>query len=222
MHAFAIGEWPWRRILGAGAATILHIAVIALLLRALIQPKGVAPLMPRETILYLAPLPPPLPEHDRPPAEMKAPAVQLPDYLSIIVPRVRDDNARSLEGLSRELFDCRIENLSKLSAEERERCAKRGLNPDDSVDFADHTGRSHDAARWAREKQRKNAPALLPCASTQSVYATLSTATLLCLANGAINGFDPDSSPIYGDKPAEDSHLPNNGDPPPIYTDPDH
>ncbi len=96
------------------------------------------------------------------------------------------------------------------------------MKKDDSVDFADHTNRVRDAALWARQKARKNGPALLPCASTQSIYATLSTATLACLANGAINGMDLDARPMYGDKPEDEGHVPNNGDPPPPYTAPDH
>jgi len=111
-----------------------------------------------------------------------------------------------------------------LTPEQQAACASAssGMKRDDSVDFADHTNRVRDAALWARQKARKNGPLLLPCASTQSIYATLSTATLACLANGAINGMDLDARPMYGDKPQDEGHVPNNGDPPPMYTAPDH
>lgn len=213
-------EWPWRNAVGAAAVVLLHLAAIALLLRALIPPQNRI-LYPRETILYLAPLPPAEAERERPRSRRKAPAMKAPDYRSLIVPKRGGTDTHPLEGLGRELFDCRVENLPDLGPEARARCAHRGPRPDDSVDFADHTNRAKDAVRWAREKQRKNAPLLLPCASTQSVYATLSTATLACLANGALNGFHPGDGPIYGDRP-EESHVPNNGDAPPTYSDPDH
>src|SRR5262249_18285063 len=151
------------------------------------------------------------------------PTFKLQDYHGVTLPQTNDENSKAAPGLGFQLFDCRIENLSKLSEEQRAACAKSstGPRPDDSVDFADHTNRARDATRWSREKARKNQPAPLPCASSQSIFATLSTGTLLCLAHGAINGFDPDSAPIYGERP-EETHLPNGGDPPPMYTDPDH
>lgn len=71
----------------------------------------------------------------------------------------------------------------------------------------------------AREKERKNLPGLLPCASSQSIFATLSTSTILCLAHGAISGFDLDARPLYNERP-EDTRIPNGDDPP--YVDPDH
>jgi hypothetical protein len=151
-------------------------------------------------------------------------ALILPDSHAFTVPAMKDNDAKALQGLGRALFDCRPENLSTLTPEEQADCASAssGMKKDDSVDFADHSDRVRDAALWARQKARKNGPLLLPCASTQSIYATLSTATLACLADGAINGMDLDARPMYGDKPKDEGHVPNNGDPPPAYTAPDH
>jgi len=89
------------------------------------------------------------------------------------------------------------------------------------VDFADHTNHARDATRWAREKERKNLPGLLPCASSQSILATLSTSVILCLAHGAISGFDLDARPLYNERP-EETHIPNRGEVPPAYVDPNH
>jgi len=220
--ALAIPELPWPKVFGAAFVAVLHIAIAMLFLRAMLAPKRTT-LLARETILHLQPLPKPEPKIEKivPPSHKPAPEVSLPFHNVITLPQSPDANAKTLQGLGSELFDCRPENLSMLSAEQRAQCANRGPKPNDAVDFADHTNRAKDAARWAREKQRKNGPPLLPCASTQSIFATMSTATLACLANGALNGFDPDTAPMYGDRP-EESHLPNNGDPPPIYTDPGH
>ena len=222
MFVFAVPDVPWRKIAGAALVAILHVAIVILFLRAMLAPKrAVAPV--RETILYLQPLQQPKPKIKKivPPSRKPVPKIDIPFHNVITLPQSPGANAKALPGLGSELFDCRPESLSTLSAEQRAQCANRGLTPQDSVDFADHTNRARDAMRWAREKQRKNGPLLLPCASTQSIFATMSTATLACLAYGAISGFDPDNAPMYGDRP-EESHLPNNGDPPPIYTDPGH
>ncbi len=221
MAGIALPGLPWRKIFGAAAVIVLHIAIIAILLNTTIVQDIFKP-APHETILLLRPLPKPEIKHPEPAARRMMPTFPLQDYRGVTLPKT-NEGSKAPAGLGFQLFDCRIENISKLTEEQRALCAKSstGLKPNDSVDFADHTNRAKDAERWAREKQRKNGPLLLPCASTQSIYATLSTATLLCLAHGAIKGFDPDSSPIYGDRP-EEFHVPNNGDPPPTYTNPDH
>jgi hypothetical protein len=222
MPALVLPDLPLRRIASAGAVLVLHLIVLALWLNAstAVRPKNA----PLETILYLSPpkpeIKPTVPAMPQP----KAHALTLPDRSAIAVPAMKDNDAKALQGLGRALFDCRAENLSKLTPEQQAGCASAssGMKKDDSVDFADHTNRVRDAALWARQKARKNGPPLLPCASTQSIYATLSTATLACLANGAINGMDLDARPMYGDKPEDEGHIPNNGDPPPTYTAPDH
>jgi hypothetical protein len=222
MFAFTIPDMPWRKIAGAAIVAVLHIAIAIMFLRAMLAPKRM-PVPVRETILYLQPLPQPKPKIEKivPPSRKTVPEISIPFHNAITLPQSPDATAKALQGLGSELFDCQPENLSALSAEQRAQCENRAVKPNDSVDFADHTNRAKDAVRWAREKQRKSGPPLLPCASTQSIFATLSTATLLCLAHGGISGFDPDNAPMYGDRP-EESHLPNNGDPPPIYSDPDH
>jgi hypothetical protein len=219
----AVPELPWRKILGATAVIVLHIAIIAVLLRATIIHRIFRP-APSETILLLPPPPPkPKVKHIEPSARLIAPPLKLPDYRGLTIPLTKDENASAGADLGFQLFDCRIENLSKLTDEQRARCAKSSTapKPDDSVDFADHTNRARDPTRWAREKERKNQPGLLPCASSQSIFATLSTGTILCLAHGAISGFDLDARPLYNERP-EETHIPNGGEPPPPYVDPDH
>lgn len=222
MAALVLQDLPLRRIASAGAVLVLHLIVLGLWLNAstAVRPKNA----PLETILYLSPpkpqIKPAVPARPQP----KVRALPLPGRSAITVPAMKDNDAKALQGLGRALFDCRVENLSRLTPEQQAACASAssGMKKDDSVDFADHTNRVRDAALWARQKARKNGPALLPCASAQSIYATLSTATLACLANGAINGMNLDAQPMYGDKPEAEGHIPNNGDPPPPYTAPDH
>jgi hypothetical protein len=219
MFAWAPQDWPLRKIASAAAVLVVHLIVLGLWLNAW-DAVSSPTTAPRETILYLAP-PKPVLEPALPPAPLPRLRVPgLPDRSAIAVPSAKDGDAKALQGLGRALFDCRAENFSKLTPEQQAACA--GPKPDDSVDFADHSGHVRDAALWARQKARKNGPLLMPCASTQSVYATLSTATLACLADGAINGMDLDARPMYGDKPEDEGHVPNNGDPPPAYADPDH
>jgi hypothetical protein len=222
MGVLARPDIQWRKVIGAAAVIALHAAIVAALLRATII-QGIFKPAQQETILLLPPPPKPEAKRIEPPARRIVPTFRLQDYRGITLPQTNDENAKASPGLGFQLFDCRIENLSKLTEEQRALCAKSstGPKPDDSVDFADHTNRVHDATRWAREKARKNQPGLLPCASSQSIFATLSTGTILCLAHGAISGFDLDSGPIYGERP-EETHMPNRGDPPPAYTDPDH
>ncbi len=223
MGMIAVPELPWRKVFGVAAVIVLHIVIVAVLLRATIVQRIFRP-APRETILLLTPPPPkPVVKPVEPPARLLAPALKLPDYRGLTFPLTKDENAKPGFSLGFQLFDCRLENLSKLTDEQRALCAKSSTapKPDDSVDFADHTNRARDATRWAREKERKNLPGLLPCASSQSIFATLSTGTILCLAHGAISGFDLDAQPLYNERP-EDTHIPNGGDPPPAYTEPDH
>jgi len=229
MGVIALPELPWRKILGAGAVVVLHIAIVVVLLNATIVHRMFRP-APRETILYLQPLPKPkvkprVRPQLKPVVRRIVPVLKLQNGSGIPVPQTNGETPIAASRPGYQLYDCHVANLPKLTEEQRAACAKSAVGPvqsdDNSVDFADHSDRIPGAARWAREKQRKNGPALLPCASTQSVFATMSTATLACLANGAINGFDPDNAPMYGDRP-EESHVPNNGDPPPIYTDPGH
>lgn len=227
MGVTALPEMPWRKFAGAVAVVVLHVAIIAVLLNGTIIHR-IFKSEPQETILILRPLP--KPEVKRvappPPARHLVPRVQPQNPNANPLPLAKSDNTSAQSKPGYQLYDCRTANLPKLTEEQRKACAKAQVGPKedkgDSVDFADHSDQVPGAARWAREKARKNAPPLLPCASNQSVFATMSTATLACLANGAINGFDLDAQPGYGDKPEEQSHVPNNGDPPPPYTDPDH
>jgi hypothetical protein len=222
MGILALPEMPWRKVFGAAAVILLHVAIISVLLRATIIQRIFGP-APRETVLFLPPPPKPEVTPVELPAPRVAPVIRLPDYRGFALPQTDNERARAGSALGFQLFDCRIENLSNLTEDQRALCAQSstGLKPNDSVDFADHTNRARDAVRWAREKERKNQPGLLPCASSQSIFSTLSTDTILCLLHGATSGFDLDAQPIYGERP-EEYHVPNGGDPAPAYTDPDH
>jgi len=208
-----------HRLAGAGFVVVLHVMLIALLLRAgfvqhLFQPA-------RETILVLTP-PKPVPAvtPPAPPPPVPVPQVRLPNAQALPAPQASPGvDLKSLENFGRALLDCRPENIANLPPEQRGRCNALSLKPRGDVDFADHTDRSRDAALWARGRARKNGPALLPCMSNQGIGVGLGT--LLCLGKGAVDGFNPQEQPIYGDRPQE-VHVPNGGDPHPMYTDPDH
>jgi hypothetical protein len=233
MSLIVLPDLPWRKISGAVAVAVLHIAIVAVLLNATIVQRIFKP-APRETILLLPPLPKPQaasqvkPEIKRvaPPTRTIVPALNLQNSTSVTLPQTPPGaaTANSIPGFK--LYDCREKNLSKLSEDQRAACAKAQVGPKeekgDDLDYADHSDQIPGAERWAREKARKNAPPLLPCASNQSIAATASAATIACLANGVINGFDLDAQPSYGERPEDEGHVPNNGDPPPIYKDPDH
>jgi hypothetical protein len=111
------------------------------------------------------------------------------------------------------LFDCSPENDANLMQEQRAQCARAAPKHDDSVDYADHTDRSHDSVRWARGLARQQAPTLLPCMSSQGVGVGL--ATFGCLGKGLVSGFDLDDESGYGGGPPAEAQVPNGGDPPP-------
>lgn len=213
MHALRLPE-P-RGYTQKTAAAAIAVAVHALLLVAVLMHRTHFKPQERETILIL------------PIAMPRSPAVQTPRHIQsprpesgrrarnpAIVPPLPPslsgrDQWETFHGL---LFDCALGSRDLLSAEDRARCdtVTGGMKPGDSPDYADRTNRAHDAARWARALARKQAPALLPCASPQA--AGIGIGTLICLGKGAIGGFDLDIQPGYFDKP-ETVHLPNNGDP---------
>jgi hypothetical protein len=208
----AAGEFDLRKFAGAAVAIALNVAIVAALLQTTIG-RTPPEQPPNESIIWLS-LPPKPRPHVTPaaPRRPQRPAIELlriiPGTRAITLPPAAD-----LKGLHDFLFVCTAQNLADLPPEQRAQC-KGVLGPrpdDDTVDFADHTSRSRDAARWARERDRKNGPLLLPCASPNA--AGIGIGTLLCLGNGLVNGFDLDAQPGYADKPVE-IHVPNNGDPP--------
>lgn len=208
-----------HRLAGMGFVAMLHMALIALLLRAGLVQRIFEPA--HETILILTP-PKPV-RNDKPsapPPPIPVPEAHVPNAQALPQPQAAPGvDLKALENFGRALLDCRPENIANLPPEQRDKCNALSLKPRDDVDFADHSDRSRDAALWARGRARKNAPALLPCMSNRGIGVGLGT--LLCLGKGLGDGFKPEEQPIYGDRPDE-VHVPNNGDPHPAYTDPDH
>ncbi len=214
MVAFGIDAIPARRVLAATAVLLLHAVLLALLLHAAFSQR-----QPQATLgehLYWLTLQP-KPKPESPISESRR--TQVRAMTRIPAPRLRPlapgvpavPSAEALGGLHLNLFDCAPENLANLSPEQRAHCAVTLKKPDNnSVDFADHTNRSHDAARWARALTRKQNPLLLPCASPAGIDPI---GTLACLGNGIVNGFDLGALPGYGDAPQVPEHVPNNGDP---------
>jgi hypothetical protein len=211
MAALVSYRLPPRNAVIALLVVVAHVVVIAWMLHAALSPVPVAPSV-RETLLWLSLAPRAKVQPPQTPAikPEKRPAVaptRLPDYPAIASPPTPD--ASSLEGLHAFLFNCTPENLANLTPEQRAQCASPGSKPHDSVDYADHSGRAHQAARWAHDLARKQAPLLLPCANAQGISPL---ATLACLGKSLVTGFDL-NAPGYADKPDE-AHVPNGGDPP--------
>ena len=209
------------RLVGAAFVVLLHAALLALLLQAGFAPR-VAP-QARETVLLLAPPKPVVAgKPPAPPPQAPRPLVTVPKIQVLPMPRTPGVDPEAIEGFGRALLDCRPENLASLPPEQRDHCNALSLKPrdDDAVDFADRTDkRSRDAALWARGRDRKNAPLLLPCMNSQGLGISLDTP--LCLLKGAVKGFKPDEQAQYGDR-TDPVHIPNNGDPHPTYVEPDH
>jgi hypothetical protein len=210
-----------HRLAGAALVVLLHVALLALLLQAGFAPRAAQ--QARETILLLmAPKPVVADKPSAPPPQAPRPLVRVPRIQILPMPRTPGVDPKALEGFGQALLDCRPENLADLPPEQRDRCDALSLKPRDrdAVDFADHTNRrSRDAALWARGRDRKNAPLLLPCMGNQGLGVSLGTP--LCLLKGAVKGFKPDEQAQYGDR-QDPVHIPNNGDPHPTYVEPDH
>lgn len=213
MAATAAYPIPLRRVGVAAVVLLLHAVMLVLLVRATYVappasyiPERVYWLSLRERATPVVPAIAPSPGPDtttRPPtARLVLPAAPAPANGA--------PSADALRGLNLDLFGCAPEDLANLTSEQRARCAPSLRKHDgNSVDYADHTDRAHDARRWARGVVRKKSPLLLPCASPVGI-SPLGTA--FCLANGILNGFDVQGLPGYADVQAPD-HLPNNGDP---------
>ena len=215
MTALAAYPIPVRRAAIAALVLAIHAMLIALLLRATFSTEPLhTTAHERIYWLMLHPRPKPVPQIQAlpraTPSRARAPRKQRIPVLPN-VPAAPPTNGETLQGLHLDLFGCSPENLANLSPEERAHCATTLKRPNDnSVDFADHTNRSHDAALWARRLAKKQNPLLLPCMSPQMASPLY---TLYCAGTGIINGFDLDSMPGYGDKPTE-VHVPNGSDPP--------
>ncbi|MEI9995983.1 MAG: hypothetical protein WDM91_15415 [Rhizomicrobium sp.] len=205
----------WRRLSGAAAVALLHAALVwALLVYSHAGRDRPAAAVAEREIIFFFPPPPPHPARprDRDAASRSAAptpsaATTYPDFRGITIP-----DAGGSPALGRSLFGCSPEEKADLSPEMRARCGN-GFAFDNSVDIRDGTARSRAAALWERGRERKNAPLLLPCMSPNAPPG-LSIGTVICLAKGAIEGFDPNAQPSYADQPGQALHIPNNGNPP--------
>jgi hypothetical protein len=217
MNAARFNEDVLRRMGGAGVVALLHLIVIAFLLQATFRSAPLIAPAHDGTIWFVFPprtKPQPVRIVPAPVAPARIAHFAIPRNAITLLPAAPSAATGSLHAF---LFDCAPENLANLSPDERAQCAGApgGMKPpDDNEVYAEHATRSHNATHWARGVARKQQPMLLPCANPQSILATFSLATLLCLANAAKQGkFDLDELPGYGDTP-ENIHVPNNGDPP--------
>jgi len=212
-----------KGLTSAAVVALLHVLVIAGLIRATYISIPNHPAAREIEIWFVFPpkeetqtKPEPKKENDPARRQITPETTIIPDYSHINLPP--SWNEKSLNGLNQSLFGCEPDHIGLLSPEERAKCpsvaaASRDRDKD-AVDYHDHTDRSKDREHWARGRDRKNMPLLLPCASPYAIGVSIGT--LLCLAKGATEGFDPDNQPGYMDKPVV-IHVPNNGDPSIVY-----
>lgn len=208
-----------RELASAAGVALLHVIVIAFLIQATYVNMPTHPLSRAIEIWFIFPPKPqtePKPEHpkanEKSQKQTTTEPVTIPDYSHIDLAPLYE--GKSQKGLNLSLFGCEPDHIALLSPQDRAKCpsvaaASRDRDKD-AVDYTDHTDRSKYRALWARGRDRKNQPALLPCASPQGIGVGLGT--LLCLAKGLSGGFDLDNQPGYADK-FEPVHVPNNGDP---------
>ena len=132
MGVIALSELPWRKVAGAVAVVVLHVAIIMMLLNATIIHRIFRP-EPKETILLLQPLPKPevkpQARHLAPPAHRIVPAAMPQNSSSATLPRANGETSKAPSGLGYQLYDCQTANLPKLTAEQRAACAKAQVGP---------------------------------------------------------------------------------------------
>jgi hypothetical protein len=208
-----------RELASAAGVALLHVIVIAALVKATYVIIPNHPVAREIEVWFIFP-PKPQPkarlqlqkENPKASGRITPETPVIPDYAHITLPPSWGE--KNANGLNQSLFGCEPDHIALLSAEDRAKCpsvaaASRDRDKD-AVDYHDHTDRSKDREHWARGRDRKNMPLLLPCASPYGIGVSLGT--LLCLAKGATEGFDPDNQPGYMDKPVI-IHVPNTGDP---------
>src|SRR5690242_8567511 len=179
-----------RKLAGGAAVLLLHLLVIAALLSTTRwSPQQIAG--PKEIILRLI-APKTAPKHNEKKSPAAKPEIAREPAPAFVPPPAFTPPAESssppLNGLNRQLFGCTPDRLATATPEERAACASASLGPrydPSATDYRDHTDRAHQAARWARERARKNAPALLPCMNPAAANPFY---TLACLGKAAMDG----------------------------------
>jgi hypothetical protein len=201
-----------RKLAGAAAVLILHLIVIAALLSAT-RWHDLHIAAQKEIILQL--ITPKAPAKPESPKAQAAKPKSIHEPAPAFVPPSAftpppSATAPALNGLNHQLFGCSPDQLATATPEERAACASASWGPrydPGATDWRDHTNRSKNAAQWARDRARKNAPLLLPCMSPDG-FSPLYTA--YCLAKTAVTGkIDTEGQRGYQDMP---DHIANEGD----------
>jgi len=194
--AFALrDEGLRRRAVSAVLVVLLHGLLLLALVHALIAPQPRMTQSAREIIFHLLPRPAqPRAQTAAPQAE---PSPQLPHRIvPVVAPPLPATPAPNIQGLGQSLFGCALEDLGKLTPDQRAHCSTGALaRPDDSVVAQD---KSHvkDPARRAAEMAAKNRNLRVPCtgfsvAQTPYGNVTVPSVNPLCLAKGLMEGFGP-------------------------------
>jgi hypothetical protein len=183
-----------RDRLPAALLTVLfHVAIIAVLLNAI--PKHAARAMREsETIIPLPPL-----EKSKPAAKSQSARGRsaISPYNYAVIPPFLQEQP-NLQGLALALSSCAPENYGNGTDEVRAACKRIGMavaaNPDAFGLKPDYK----NGKRWERELLIKQTSLLLPCASPNtSALNIVNLATLLCMSDIVLNGYDPDKMQHY-------------------------
>ncbi len=157
MEVLAVQMPATRRIIGAAAVIALHIVIIWGLLYVTTVPMPKMIRMAHEMIVWfpvpakpaIAPTVPLQSNRSSKPARQPQPALQGFD-VSHLPPVTRPQvQGEELPGVHMFLFDCKPEDLDKLTSKQRAQCIAAGvtIKPVSRLDAQDHTNRSQDARR---------------------------------------------------------------------------
>ncbi|MGA7676518.1 MAG: hypothetical protein WCA78_15910 [Rhizomicrobium sp.] len=186
-------RYTYDRLPAALATILFHVAIVAVLLNTIpkyIVHKAQEP----ETIVALTPQrSAPLRAKLRAAPGMKA--LYRYYYNFSPAPSAAQPN---LQGLSLALSSCAPENYGNESEEVRAACRRIGMavaaNPEAFGLAPDYK----NGKRWERELLIKQTPLLLPCASpNSSALNIVNLATLLCMSDIVLNGYDPGKMQHY-------------------------
>jgi len=141
-----------RRIVSAALVLLLHLLLLAALLRSVIRPDRPAAM---HEIFF-----------SFPPRSERAAPLPAPPLPAMLVPRggvtsgAMPSPAPDIRGLGQALFGCAPEMLAGLTQEQRSHCATGLARPDANAAPSTHV---KHAARWAGELKERTTPGRIPC-----------------------------------------------------------
>jgi hypothetical protein len=193
----------YRRLVAFGPVILLHAGLLIALLHVNWSALNVfAP--GHEIILLLKPVPvkpafqgdllPPLESAESGMPRLAVPDIQGPPpaaAASNLADLYAGDIASAVQSTGGDLFRCWPKSAKAPAKIGDAQCLM--LTRDHAFDFLVAPERAQNADIWQRDRDRRNAPLLMPC------WSGMSLATVTCVANGLVNGFDLENRPGYAD-----------------------